>query len=440
MTNPVWGGIGSLVSGTTGSVTPVAPAHVAGDWLFIVAEHANASNGITPTLGGGSAFTLRGAQTNVTTTSGLALWRAKATSSSMTIPAIGGNAGQDHISALVFVVSGLQNEVGDDPSASFVVNNLAGAASTSQTASTLGAVNATNALIIDIVSRSNDLATANFSNWTNSALANLTERFDAGTIDGNGGGFGINTGELAAPATLSATTVTSAANVRWASISSALRSTIAAAASITGVSKTGSAGTLTAKGAGTATITGVSKAGSVGTLSAKGGAIASLAGVSASGSAGAISAGASATALVTGVQATGSAGTLVAVNGAIASVSGVEATGSAGTVTADGGAVEPPIEPPVFDLQITGFGPLRPVGAHVRLRSVSAVARAGRLAPSGRGLCAIQGVSAMGQEGSMTAFGLSRVFERRTPFTKSAARVLRQWEARQSMRAGNGCE
>lgn len=425
MTNPAWGAIGSLVSGTTGSVTPVAPAHVAGDWLYIVAEHSNASNGITPTLGGGSAFTLRGAQTNTTTLSGLALWRAKATSSSMTIPAIGGNAGQDHIGALVFTVSGLQNEVGDDPAAALVVLNLAAVASTSQTAATLGAINATNVLVIDIVSRVTDSAAANFSGWTNSALANLTERFDAGTTDGNGGGFGINTGELAAPATLSATTVTSVSNTRWAAISIALRSTIAASATVTGVSKAGSAGTITAKGAASATITGVSKAGSAGTLSATGGANASLTGVSATGSAGAISAEAS---------ATGSAD---------ATLTGVQATGSAGTITAIG---DPVTEQP-WELQITGFAPERGRGAIAKVRGVLARSRVGEIRCTGRASVRLRGVAASAAVGGMILTAESRVFpaERVSPM---GVKVLRGWatatayKRRKSppMRTGNGCE
>jgi hypothetical protein len=443
MTNPVWGSVGSLISGTTGSVTPVAPAHVAGDWLFIVAEHANASNLITPTLGGGTAFSLVGAQTNATSTSGLALWAAKATGSSMTIPAIGGNAGQDHIGAVVFVVSGLQNKVGDNPWSNMVVQNLSAASATAQSAGALGAVAAANALVVDIVSRGNDSAAANFSGWANSGLANLTERFDAGTADGNGGGFAINTGDLAAPATLAATTVTSAGNIRWASISLALRSTIDGTATATGGQGASAVGSLVAKGAGGATISGVSGASAIGTLGGTGAASIAMVGASATSAAGSTSAGGDATATIVGVSAASSAGVLEADSDAGASLTGVQANASAGTLTAS----SPTVEQPAWELQITGFPPERPRGALARVRGVSAVARVGQVSASGAARTSLRGVSVGAGVGTMTATGMTRVFPRE-PFTTAAAKGLRSWSTATvyrrrkpiPMRSGNGCE
>ena len=70
------------------------------------------------------------------------------------------------------------------------------------------------ALVALIGCRSNDLAGANFSAWTNANLANLTERFDNGSTTGNGGGVGMATGENATPDAVGTTSATTSNAMR----------------------------------------------------------------------------------------------------------------------------------------------------------------------------------------------------------------------------------
>lgn len=64
-------------------------------------------------------------------------------------------------------------------------------------------------LVINAFVQGDDgFTTGQFSNWTNASLTNVTERFDAFTDEGNGGGFGVATGEKATAGSVSATTAT----------------------------------------------------------------------------------------------------------------------------------------------------------------------------------------------------------------------------------------
>jgi hypothetical protein len=69
------------------------------------------------------------------------------------------------------------------------------AASTSVTVTGV-TTSASNKLIVQAVSRDNDSAAAAFSAETNANLTNITERSDAGTTSGNGGGFAVWDGVL----------------------------------------------------------------------------------------------------------------------------------------------------------------------------------------------------------------------------------------------------
>ena len=67
-------------------------------------------------------------------------------------------------------------------------------------------------LVVITAARGDDNAGAAFSSWTNSDLANLTEQFDDGTTQGNGGGLAVVTGEKATAGSYGATTATLAVN------------------------------------------------------------------------------------------------------------------------------------------------------------------------------------------------------------------------------------
>jgi hypothetical protein len=65
-----------------------------------------------------------------------------------------------------------------------------------------------NCLVVLAVANQTDSATAQTSGYTNASLANLTERTDVNTTQGNGGGFAVITGEKAAIGAYGATSAT----------------------------------------------------------------------------------------------------------------------------------------------------------------------------------------------------------------------------------------
>ena len=77
------------------------------------------------------------------------------------------------------------------------------------------------ALIVASIARDDDIATAEFSAWTNAGLASIAEVFDLGTTLGNGGGIGVGVGIKTAAGATGATTGTVVSSIN-ASITIAL--------------------------------------------------------------------------------------------------------------------------------------------------------------------------------------------------------------------------
>lgn len=71
-----------------------------------------------------------------------------------------------------------------------------------------GATPVDNCLVINAFVHALDSSSAVFSSPTNADLANVTERIDVGTTDGNGGGIGVFTGEKVSAGSFTGTTVT----------------------------------------------------------------------------------------------------------------------------------------------------------------------------------------------------------------------------------------
>jgi hypothetical protein len=80
-----------------------------------------------------------------------------------------------------------------------------------------------NCLVVLAVSNATDTATPQASGYTNASLANLTERTDINSTQGNGGGFAVITGEKATIGAYSATTATLATSSVQGRISIALK-------------------------------------------------------------------------------------------------------------------------------------------------------------------------------------------------------------------------
>lgn len=84
-----------------------------------------------------------------------------------------------------------------------------------------------NCLVLHIVADGADLSSVNrYSAWTNADLASVTERAEAGTTSGTGGGMGMATGEKAAAGVVGNGSVTFAfASTNYAAVTIAIKPT-----------------------------------------------------------------------------------------------------------------------------------------------------------------------------------------------------------------------
>jgi hypothetical protein len=187
---PAYRAAGTAVSGT-GAVSPAWPAHAINDiaLLFIESCGGEAANLTTPA---GFAAVTNSPQSTGTTTNGtrITVYWARATSTAMTAPTVGDPG--DHAYAQIITYRGAINT--GNPW-DVTGGGVKATASTSVTVTGV-TTSASSKLIVQAVARDNDSASAAFSAETNANLINITERSDAGTTSGNGGGFGVWDGVL----------------------------------------------------------------------------------------------------------------------------------------------------------------------------------------------------------------------------------------------------
>lgn len=208
MALPTFQAAGTPASGI-GDVSPAWPTHQAGDTALLIVE---STGGQAAALSVPAGFVEVGNSPSATgtTTLGtrLTVFYCKATSGSMSAPTVTDPG--NHAYAVIITFRG--GYTGGYP---FDVTAAQQKASASTSVSITGVTTTRpNCLVIGIVGRDNDAAGAAFSSWADASLANVTERFDNGTTDGNGGGIGVVTGEKAtagATGTITAT-VTSSIN------------------------------------------------------------------------------------------------------------------------------------------------------------------------------------------------------------------------------------
>ncbi len=179
--------VSALASGT-GNVTPTIGTHAANDVMAVFVETSNEA--VAAPTGGWTAIpgspSSNGSNTRVT-----GFWKLAA-GSSETNPAVLDPG--DHAHAFVIVFRGTD------------LTTPFRAAATSYTTSTVttmvaspGIYNpAVDALWVLVAARHNDLAGAHWSGETLADVASLTEQFDDGSLDGNGGGLGCWTGSKVA--------------------------------------------------------------------------------------------------------------------------------------------------------------------------------------------------------------------------------------------------
>jgi hypothetical protein len=172
------------------SVTPAWPTHVSGDLALLFVESANENI----TLSTASGFVEIPSQTGTGTTAGasstrIAVFWCRATSGAMASPVVA-DAG-DHVVAQIYTYSGVVSSGTPYGDFSFGTKTPAAANTTLNSITT----QRDDSLVVLAATRSDDsVSTTAFSAWTNANLTSVTERGEAGTTSGNGGGFGVADG------------------------------------------------------------------------------------------------------------------------------------------------------------------------------------------------------------------------------------------------------
>ncbi len=204
MALPTYVAAGAPSSGVA-AITPALPAGIAANdiLLMVVETRSNQAIGIANANGG--TWTALGSQdvTGTTATRLTVFWsRYNGTQGDPTTTDSG-----DHQIAYIEAWRGCITTV--DP----FEGGVGGVDATSDTTLTATGSSTTgpDRIVIVAASRDNDAAGAHYSGWTNADLANIIERFDDGTIQGNGGGLGVISGEKATSGAYGNTTATLAA-------------------------------------------------------------------------------------------------------------------------------------------------------------------------------------------------------------------------------------
>lgn len=221
---PTFVAAGTLASGT-GNINVGWPAgHQADDIGILFVETRNGSSPSTapgtPTNWNGiGSIGVTNATTGLRTT--LALFWRRATSSSESAASVTEASGADHSLGVICAFRGCITS-GSPVHASTAVGNVANAATTA--VSIPGSTTTLpRCLVVAACSRAEDgQAGGRFSGAANASLLNVTERFDAGAIDGDGGGIIVVTGEKGSAGLYGATTGTLAGSTTQARVSIAL--------------------------------------------------------------------------------------------------------------------------------------------------------------------------------------------------------------------------
>ena len=203
---PAWQATGTAVPWTGTAATAVAwPAHAVDDIALLFVETAG---GQATTLGTANGFVeVTGSpQATGTGTAGtrLAVYWCRATSTSMASPTVVVTTG-DHGYGLIITFRGCITT--GNPWDGTPVGGVKAAASTSATVTGLTTTVA-NTLLVQALTKDLDTAAAFASAQTNGNLSSITERTDAGTNVGGGGGIAVWHGGKATAGATGNTTVT----------------------------------------------------------------------------------------------------------------------------------------------------------------------------------------------------------------------------------------
>jgi len=200
---PTFQAVGTAVTSTGATVSAAWPTHLTNDIGLVVIETSGNSANLTPPAGW---VALPGTPvTDVATTAGskLHVWWKRAASAAEAAVATG--AGTDHVLARLYTFRGCVT-TGNPWN---VITT--GTKTTASTTATVPSLTTTldDLLITMIVGRPDDAAsTTHFGVPVNANLTGLAERGEAGTTNGNGGGFVLSTGVKALPGATGTSTLT----------------------------------------------------------------------------------------------------------------------------------------------------------------------------------------------------------------------------------------
>ncbi|HLB31807.1 MAG TPA: hypothetical protein VJN91_09775, partial [Gammaproteobacteria bacterium] len=190
-------------TGGTGVVNPAWPAHQIDDIALLFVE-STGGQAATLSIPAGFVEVTNSPQATGAGTAGtrITVFWARAISATMATPRVADPG--NHVYAQILTYRGVI--AAGDP---WDVTGGGVKAAASGTVTVTGVTTTVpNALIVQAVARDNDNAAAAFSAQTNANLTSITERSDAGTAQGNGGGFAVWDGDMAAAGGTGNTTAT----------------------------------------------------------------------------------------------------------------------------------------------------------------------------------------------------------------------------------------
>lgn len=205
----LWQAVGTKAEGTSGAITPAWPTHAINDLGIMVVETTPADSApgtVTNwTQLTGSPLSQAGGSTQTR----LSVYWKIATSASEAAPSV--SNGGEHIVAVVFTIRGVK--VSDPFDVTAITQTK-----TVSTACSINGVNATEGGndVVYVACRGSDVTINQYASAANANLTGSLEKYDDGTTLGNGGGFGIFSGNLAAAGatgTLTATVASSTIEV-----------------------------------------------------------------------------------------------------------------------------------------------------------------------------------------------------------------------------------
>lgn len=213
---PTFQAAGTAVTGT-GNVSPTWPAHAVGDIGLLVIESCGGEVANLGTAAGFVAVTGSPIATGTTTLgTQISVYWCRATTTSMATPTVTDPG--NHATAQIVTFRGCVAEGNPWDITGTAVKAVASTSASAPAVTTTVA----NTLVVSVIGRDVTGAGAFFSAEANASLASLTERTDAGSISGNGGGWALYTGTKATAGSTGTLTATVTSSIN-ASIVIALR-------------------------------------------------------------------------------------------------------------------------------------------------------------------------------------------------------------------------